>query len=412
MASIPASVCKVAILAALAMLLVLLAASTELEGGGLSFPSVHIDVDGGEEILSKEGYLRCRVSLDNQEPGFEGLDAGVKGRGNSSWNEVKKPYTLKLDKAASFLGMPADKTWVLTANHRDQTLSRTYYAFSAAEAVGCPFTPSCAFVNLYVNGDYRGVYLLSEKIEMGPGRVEIDDSVGNVDFGFIVEMDGWAIYEGDEDVDYFKIGRKSYSVKDPKCIPEQLALVKEAMVGAPSAIESGDWAAVEERIDVDSFARTYIVEELFSESDVNFSSFYFFRDAGGRISSGPIWDFDHSAGDIGTSDRMFSSRMFVDKKSIWYSGLLGHEEFQEKVAEVLSERSGDIREALAGCSEHVLSHSGDFHRNFARWRYIGTNVFSAPLEFMMFGSWERHLEFLDGWLSAKLDLMLEAYRLR
>ena len=107
---------------------------------------------------------------------YSGELSYIKGRGNTTWRLNKKPYNIKLDKKASVLGMDASKKWCLLANGQDHSLIRNKIAYDLADELGLEFSPDSGYVDLYLNGDYAGVYQVSEKIDVGKNNlVKITD---------------------------------------------------------------------------------------------------------------------------------------------------------------------------------------------------------------------------------------------
>lgn len=99
----------------------------------------------------------------------------IKGRGNATFQYAKKSYQIKLADKTALCGTDKAKTWVLLANQHDNSLLRNQLSFALSNAVGLRFTPDCQPVDLYINGDYLGSYLLCEKVQVAKGRVEIAD---------------------------------------------------------------------------------------------------------------------------------------------------------------------------------------------------------------------------------------------
>ena len=143
---------------------------------------IDIAVDGGKEVTSKqkEDYLDCtiKVEADTAAWNFEGRGR-IRGRGNSTWEWYpKKPYRIKLDKKASLLGLDEDKDWVLLANYRDPTHLMNTFVFEMGAGLGMPFTNHSRYVEVTINGDYKGLYQLTEQVEQGKNRVNIDSKQG------------------------------------------------------------------------------------------------------------------------------------------------------------------------------------------------------------------------------------------
>lgn len=106
---------------------------------------------------------------------YNGSLTQLKGRGNATYSSEyrKKPYQLKLSQKVSLSGMGKGKTWILLANATDTTLLRNQVTYQLARAMGLPYSVDCRQMELYVNGEYRGLYLLTEKIQISKSRVNI-----------------------------------------------------------------------------------------------------------------------------------------------------------------------------------------------------------------------------------------------
>ena len=145
-----------------------------------SVPSLFITTQSGtlsfihEKKTNKEPGAYALLSADG-EPLAQGALEHVKARGNSSFQFNKKSYQIKLQKGEPLLGMDKAKRWVLIGNARDRSLLRNKVTLDLAALSGLACTPESESVDLYMNGEYRGTYLLCEKVEVNEGRVDIDD---------------------------------------------------------------------------------------------------------------------------------------------------------------------------------------------------------------------------------------------
>lgn len=277
---------------------------------------------------------------------YDGALTSWKGRGNSTWGtSAKKPYQIKLDKKTDLLKTGDDsnkgKTWILLANALDRTLIKNALAFDLAAYLGCTETPQYTFVDLYTDGEYRGNYVLCEKVQINKGRVDINDleAVNKVEDesataqstnkygcqlqynptasvpegtdisgGYIIEMDS-AFYAAENS--WFKVRVGSYYymfvVKSPEyATKEQVEYISEYMFEALHALRddvcSYTKAGVEELVDVNSVGAMYALNEYTSNIDYTASSTYFFLPENGnenyahKLYAGPAWDFDTSLG--------------------------------------------------------------------------------------------------------------------
>lgn len=127
------------------------------------------------------------VIYDKDAFGDKKTLSSIKGRGNSTWgNGVKKPYQISLSSKADLIGTDAPaKKWILLANSADATLLHSSVAFNLAAELGLA-TVDVRPIDLYYDGEYRGSYLLAEKIEIKPGRVDIfdlEEAIENANLG-------------------------------------------------------------------------------------------------------------------------------------------------------------------------------------------------------------------------------------
>lgn len=115
---------------------------------------------------------------------FDEIDISIRGRGNSTWGQVKKPFAIKLSKKQKICSMPKHKRWVLIANYLDNSFMKNTTAFCLSKMLGMDYTVRGEYVNLVLNGNYVGFYWLGEAIKTDENRVNIDE-----ENDFLVEMD-------------------------------------------------------------------------------------------------------------------------------------------------------------------------------------------------------------------------------
>ena len=102
-----------------------------------------------------------------------GTKSEIKGRGNATWGYYKKPYQIKLSAKQPLFGLDSAKTWILLANYVDQSGLHNALAFQMGDALELPYNIEYRYVNLYIDGSYRGIYMLCEKVQIGSGRINI-----------------------------------------------------------------------------------------------------------------------------------------------------------------------------------------------------------------------------------------------
>ena len=360
-------------------------------------PSVAINTDDFKSISSKTEYKDCEVFAgggwaSNGDYAF-GEDetvrasATVKGRGWTSWYYYpKKSYTLKFEKKQKMLGLPAHKEWVLAANFADRSLIRNAVAMELAHNVGSEAVMDVRFVDLWVNGKYAGNYQLIEKIEVSEDRVNItkfDENLAPDEIGYLVETNGhnkavgeFGTWTNGQDADRPSLWRKLNEniTLDPisgdmffnsKCYngiifninkpsdSKLTALENEKMQGyldyiynymndLEAAIQSRNYQRASQYLDMEAMAKWYIVEELAMNTDSKLHcSCYMYKDAGGKMKMGPVWDFDLGFGNGKYANQTHSYQTYLDG-SRWFADLIAMPEFRSVVKEVWQQSKSKI----------------------------------------------------------------------
>lgn len=383
-------------------------------------PVISITTENGAKINSKDVYVNCVITINDTERGTHHVleeAAKIKGRGNSTWTKFdKKPYKFKFDTKQNLFDNGKAKDWVLLADYIDNSLIRNYLAYEIGEEFSTlRATPDCQSVELYLNGEYRGVYLLCEQIEINNHRVEISEDEAVVDTGYLVEMDGWTDTVQVSVPDQLSSSRK-YTIKAPDSdviTNEQKEFIKKYLTEALSAARGTDYELVKEYIDVESFAQAYIVYELFKNPDTNYSSVYFYKDAGGKLVCGPLWDFDMSVGNVNhKGNGVFESTktLWSKDQNPWFNALINnHEEFRALIAEQLLAYDDIIRDTLERRYIEVYQHADAYKKNFEKWDVIGKNTWTNPPYIVKIKTWEEHVEYTRAYLLDSLDYLIEYY---
>lgn len=274
----------------------------------LELPVVRIDTQEAAPILDRENYVPGTVQIDPNGSGFAAYSgtAGIRGRGNSTWAYDKKPYRIKLDKKSPILGLAAEKDWALLANAVDESQLRNYLATEASRLTGLDFTPTMRHVEVVLNGQYAGVYTLTEHNEVGPDRVDIaemDDSdvSGNeLTGGYRLEIDGRL--EENREPGFRTAHWVPVVVKDPDpATPEQMDYIRGYLGDFESALYSSGYADPDAGyrafLDIDAFVDHFLVQELTRNQDAFLYSTFITKDRGDdKLRFGPIWDFDNALG--------------------------------------------------------------------------------------------------------------------
>lgn len=378
-----------------------------------SIPLVEITVDDGASITSKTEYVHATMSIDGVE-----YQTKIRGRGNSSWTAFpKKSYRIKLDKGAKLFDLPKNRDWVLTCNYTDKTLIRNCVAHDMAKAMsGLDFTSTHILINLYINGEYLGVYTFSDKIEDGNGRLDIggttDPDTGELDVGFLLEIgwdfDGQNIYGLDyfDTKTVFRIYVKEPDIEYPNS-PEFLYILYYMLNMEKAIMEDGPWEAY---IDVDSWIDWMIIQELTFNTESSFyRSCYLWRESGGKVHLGPVWDFDmafgNHYGDIENYDGWCTTEATYELIfENWMSYLMKSERFTKK----LVARWNEVKDELLNVGLNAVTHysellTGSQEQNFKRWDIMTKHIGMASVNPYIYNTYEKQVEYLRDFIIMRFN---------
>lgn len=335
-------------------------------------PSLHITTESGsmDSVNANKSYKEQGdiVILSEGEVIVDRELNYIKGRGNYTWTLPKKPYNIKFNNKISLFGMEKAKKWTLLANCYDNTIIRNATAFDLAENVGLDFTSEYVSVDLYINKEYYGNYLLCESVEVGDGRVEIEDLEGNTEDvneedldtydlggvrfdnyrnikagtqkwvnipndpenitgGYLLEYEYPTRYN--DEVSGFVTDRsQTIILKSPEYASEaQVKYISSYYQEFEDAVNSENGynslgKHYTEYIDVDSFVKMYVFQEFVKNLDAALTSFYIYKDADSdKFVAGPVWDFDKA---LGANEQRYGSN--ISYPTGWWAGVIYYSE--------------------------------------------------------------------------------------
>ena len=266
-------------------------------------PTIYINTeDTIKEIPSKEYYLKAEISM-SAGGGFDSvapMKVDIKGRGNTTWNLPKKPYRLKFDKKQSLCGFKKAKSYALIANYIDASLMHNSVAFFIARGLGMPYTNHAEPVDVVFNGIYKGSYILTEKIGINSGSVDLDDNEGllleldeNMDEAFCFRSPEFNLPVMVKDPDLKELAEEDSTLT----AQQRLDTIRTDFLKAEQALARGEAGAWQEYFDMKSLADYLIVYNVMGNWDFNFPrSLYLHRPTRqDKYYFGPVWDFDWAA---------------------------------------------------------------------------------------------------------------------
>ena len=239
----------------------------------------------------------------------------IRGRGNSTWDDDKKPYKIKLDKKADIFGLGKNKHWVLIANAFDHTLVKDRMTAWLGNYLGFEFTPTGYPVDLVMNGKYLGSYYFSENVRVDSNRLEIDELTEDITDPDSIEITGGYLLQNDLQTrdgspDIFKTKHyEGWATKTPsfdtsddgyenpaqqQYIQNHIQKVEDALFGDDFRNEEG--TSYHDLMDLDSAAKYWLINTASANRDAygTGSTYIYKKRADDKIYWGPLWDFDYA----------------------------------------------------------------------------------------------------------------------
>jgi len=361
-------------------------------------------------ILVKETWISGSMVIDpnssSEQPVTE-TSMEIRGRGNTTWSLPKQPYRFKLPSKMPMLGMPADKKWSLLANFSDKTLMRNSIGFELGRMFEVPFTPRSKYVEVILNGTFLGNYLLTDQIEIGENRInitELNKNSTDITGGYLLEIDERL------DADYWFRTAKNvpFTIKSPEVMTDdQVYYIRgyvqetERVLFSPSFNDSVDGYA--KYIDVESFINWYLVNELLKNNDAIFySSCFMHKNQNGKLSMGPIWDFDIAIGNVNYNGNNDPKGWWVRDAS-WYKRLFEDPAFEHKVVErwkeIKATKLNTIFDYINATSQQLRYSQKE---NNKKWDVLYNYTWPNAI---VLGSYENEVQYMKEWLIKRINWM-------
>jgi hypothetical protein len=403
------------------------------------------DPETGRTVLTQSPQLTTR--------------AGIRRRGSSSGYWPKYSLSIETwkdgnddDRNIEPLGMAREADWILNARYEwDLALMRNPFVYEISRQIG-RYAPHTQFVEVFsdtsgnsvTDNDYFGVYSLIERIEMDPNRVDIEhlqpweNSEPEITGGYIFKNDRpdpgepTMYVNGMGQLTYVDPGGLQLTSQQRSWITRHLNELNSALINKPSGINRSTGLHFSDYIDVDSWIDHHWLNILVMNIDWGRHSAFFHKDRGGKIVSGPVWDFDRALGceDVRDNNPLawegvvnsvgtVSSKTWYDSRFPWYGNLLGPSADPAKtnypdIRQRHTDRWFELRKGVFSISNlhSIIDSMADKiresqARNFQRWRQIPPNggQFSDP----ELSGWEAEISHMKNWLEARASWVDEQY---
>lgn len=344
-----------------------------------TLPVLYIETENHTPIVSKEVYLNATYRLDpmgaeDVEPlGTESdpLPMQIRGRGHSSWKGVKKPYKIKLGKKTALMGMPKNKHWALL-----KPTENTVAGLQLGKLMDMSWTPDFRPIEVVLNGDYIGLYFLTETIRIDENRVNIyeqQDQETNSELikgGWLVEVDN---YHDECQITIPECSRWNLTIRyhSPENLSNpQLQWLTNEFKAINTAIYSKDKTSTEweKFIDVESMARFFILQEVMDNPDGFHGSFYLHKDLteNAKWIAGPIWDL--VCYNREKTDYTFKMKVHYGFTPHWIGEIIQYDSFCQSVKSIWNEVYPDrLSEIYSYIDATVLPLAEAWEKDCERW---------------------------------------------
>lgn len=427
-----------------------------------NIPAVFIDTESGtaEQIHADKNVKEAgSISILEADSGagFCMPLSYIKSRGNTSFTAYdKKSYQIKLMDSVPFLGMDAAKKWIFISNASDATLLRNALSRNLADHLGLPQSEEGVFVDLYIDGEYEGNYYVTQKVEVKENRLPITDleetteiendneELGSYETvwtdttkakqipidpeditgGYLIERDFDSRFLAEVEINnsyFITDAKESFIVRSPEYASEkQIAYIDDYIQSVENAIlsyegiDGNSGKSYQDLIDVSSFVRKYLLEEVTANYDGGVASSYFYKDrdsVSDKLFAGPVWDYDVTWGNspsylgyLSRSPKRLTRLAAHDDSSVWFSALYEKPDFYQEMCACYEREISPYLPTLAlqvlPQLEKTTAASAAMDR--VRWaaQYAGNEAL---------GSYEEEIAFLEDYILRRKAFLDQAW---
>ena len=371
-------------------------------------PIIYLQTDSFLPIDSKDDYILGDTWIDGGR-GFDDFEESpmkIRGRGNSTWEFPKKPFQMKLDDKAEFLGMPKDKKWLFLAEYADKTMLRNKIAYEMGYISNLDWTPQARFAEVFINGEYNGTYNVTQKVEESNNRVALGDTGYLLELDQLERLDFDDVYFESTATDKFIVNIKEpsleYDSEQYSYIVNLIGDFESALFGANFTSESNGYR---QYIDIDSFVDWFLISEITKNVDsMFFSSIYLNVIPGEQIKMGPLWDFDLAFGNVDYADSRYPEGWWV-KYNPWYERLFQDPYFVAKVKERFEYFNNNQDLIINKIDSYSEQLKWAQEENDDKWQTMGVFVWPNPV---VFDTYQEEVDNMKSWYSTRMSWLESA----
>ena len=412
--------------------------SVDVDFNQSNLPIIMIDTYGNvipdePRIDAYMGIIDNKNGINSVEDNFNNYDGKItiEKRGNSSQEQEKPPYRFETvnnqgeNNNVELLGLPEENDWILYAPWSDKSLLRNVLIYNLSNEMG-RYAPRSKYVELYLNKEYKGIYVLMEKIKRDKNRVAIsslnqDENFGDdMTGGYILKFD-WE-ETGDNNGGFNSlIDGMRYNYHYPKAdeiTSQQMNYIQKYINDFEIIMNSNDYDSEDgylKLIDVNSFIDFIILQEISRNVDAYGLSTYIYKDKesiNDKLIAGPIWDFNHGFGNCDyynawKTDSWNISYLYddMDQRAFWWLKLWNDETFNIK----FKNRYKELRMSVlstnnihAKIDNFVTLLGNSVDRNYEKWPILGQYIWP---NYQVFETYQEEISYLKNWIDNRLNWM-------
>jgi len=362
----------------------------------------------GLEPEDKNDVVNCYFYIINDNKIDVNNDGTLKLKGIESLKYDKKPYNIIFEKEQQPLNFTSkSKKWALLGNYGDKTLIRNLLSFEISRIFNNSFSVECFSVDLMINGQYKGLYHFCDKIEVSEYRVNIKKlSKSDISGGYLIEADGFA-YLGNL---YFN-SRKGIpvSIKYPdvdEITSEQKNYIRERFNELEMEIYNNNFT----NIDITSFVKFFLIEELIGNAEAYWSSFLFKDKKNDKFYFGPIWDSDMTFDNDNRvypinckKDFIFNHGLAAGTMDKFINQIIKNAQVFNEIKQIwkeITETKLNMNYLINFIDEKVKLMNESINLNFMKWDILDKKVSFNP---KIYNSYEEEINYVKDFLKNRIN---------
>ena len=343
--------------------------------------------------VSKEVFSPAIISIFQENNKLLEKEGQVKGRGNSNWfSYEKKSYRISFGVDVEMMGLRAHHDYLLIGMHADKSLMRDTLAHQLSKLMGLEIIQNTRYVELYVNGNYHGLYTLIED------RTYI--KTGDQQLSFALELDHRIDWDQTGET-HIRIEGAPYGIKRSMNLEEHtLSSIKVYLDGVMQDLKKG---VMHPDIDVQNWVQYMIIQELFKNVDAWGLSVFIYRNQEGSLKFGPVWDFDFALGNADYINEQYyePEGLFLafDSRMAWFYHAMQIPAFKKVFkTEMIQYYQGILPQYLTLIEVLGVSLIPYSNKNFDRWDVFNTYLWPNPMFMVKFDNHMEHVVWIKNFI--------------